>query len=241
MSWYLGHKSASNKVERAAAGTVEAGFERLFNGRDLSGWDGDTNLWYVRDGVLMAFVSEEAIKHGENNCLIWRGAVDNFELRLKFRLLNVLTARPANSGLIYRGRRLPDWQVRGYQADLQGDNTGTLVLTREDARDPRVGLGQRAVIKTEKDLPVIKSKGTAALADQLKNLVKKDEWNDLVVVAQGNRLIHQINGVVTADVLDESVPPPAPSGCLALELKRATSVQFRDIRLKRLPRVPAKP
>jgi hypothetical protein len=239
MSWYLGQKTAFHKDQHAPVGTLEAGFERLFNGRDLKGWDGDTNFWYVRDGAIMAFASEEAVKHGENSCLIWLNPVDNFELRLKFRLINVMTARTANSGLLYRGHQLPDWQVRGYQADLQGENTGTLVLTREDARDPRVGLGQRAVIKTEKDLPVIKGKGAVAPADQLKNLLRKDEWNDLVVTVQSNHLIHKINGVVTADVLDESVPPPAPSGCLALELKRASSVQFRDIRLKRLPRTPA--
>jgi serine/threonine protein kinase len=240
LSWYLGQRAASNHVGRHAVGAVEPGFERLFNGRDLKGWDGDPNLWYVRDGAIFAFASEDMVKHAENSCLIWREPVANFELRLRFRLLNVMTARPANSGLMYRGRQLPNWQVRGYQADLQGDNTGTLVLTREDGRDPRVNLGQRALIKTEKDLPVIKPKGTAVSADQLKNLLQKDEWNDLVVVAQGNHFIHQVNGVVTAEVLDESTPPSPVAGCLALELKRASSVQFKDIRLKRLPNTPAK-
>ena len=41
MSWYFAKKSLSNK----AVPVVEAGFESLFNGRDLTGWDGDTNLW----------------------------------------------------------------------------------------------------------------------------------------------------------------------------------------------------
>ena len=189
----------------------------------------------VRDGTIMALAAEDGVKSGENTCLIWRERADHFELRLKFRLHNVLTARPANSGLLYRGRKLDDWQVRGYQADLSGDHTGTLLLLREDARDPRVDLAHSAVLRTEKGLPVIKSKKRLSPAESLKDLFKKGEWNELVVVAQGNHLIHRINGVVTADVFEESDPPPALSGFLALELKRATTVQFKDIRLKRLP------
>src|SRR5262249_1283004 len=104
LSWYLGQRAGSNKVERHTAGAVEPGFERLCNGRDLGGWDGDPNLWYVRDGAIFAFASEEMVNHGENSCLIWREPVANFEVRLRFRLLNVMTARPANSGLLYRGR-----------------------------------------------------------------------------------------------------------------------------------------
>src|SRR5262249_103195 len=158
-------------------------------------------------------------------------AVDNFELRLKFRLSDVLTSKAANSGVLYRARRLANWQVRGYQADLQGEYTGTLLLLREGSGDPRVGLGQAAVLTTEKNLPVIKRKGRVTPSEWLEDVFQKGEWNELVVVAQGNHLIHRVNGVVTADVSDQSVPAPAPSGCLALELKRATTVQFKDIRL----------
>src|SRR5690625_215335 len=31
----------------------EEGFEPLFNGRDLTGWDGDDRFWSVQDGIIV--------------------------------------------------------------------------------------------------------------------------------------------------------------------------------------------
>ena len=214
------------------------GFQSLFNGRDLSGWDGNTNLWLVRDGVIWASTPEEGVTRRENTCLIWHENVDDFELRLKFRTTDVIAEKPANSGVLYRSRRVDNprhrWQVRGYQADLFGDFTGTLFLLEDTLQDPRVGWGSSAVLQTTKGQIVVKPTGTISSPNQIKSLIQKHDWNELVIRALGNRLTHKVNGVVAADVLDESGPNQRRSGCLALELKRATVVQFKDIQLKRL-------
>lgn len=214
------------------------GFQSLFNGRDLSGWDGNTNLWSVKDGTIFAATPEEGVTRRENTCLIWREHVDDFELRLKFRMADVISQKPANSGVLYRSRRIDNpqnrWQVRGYQAELFGDATGTLLLLEDTLQDSRTEWGRSSLLQSAKGQTVVKPGGVITSADQIKNTVKKNDWNELVILGQGNRLIHKINGVVTADVIDDSGSNQVRSGCLALELKRATIIQFKDIQLKRL-------
>jgi serine/threonine protein kinase len=230
---------AAKSAAPSALSPSEDGFQSLFNGRDLSGWDGNTNLWFVKDGAIVASTPEEGVTRRENSCLIWRENVDDFELRLKFRTVDVISEKPANSGVLYRSRRIDNprnrWQVRGYQADLFGDLTGTLFLLEDTLQDSRVGWGASAVLQTTKGQLIVKPTGSISSTNRIKTTLKKNDWNELIIRAQGKRLIHKVNGVVTADVLDESGSRQSLSGCLALELKRATVVQFKDIQLKRLP------
>ena len=37
---------------RASAQDVEPGFRSIFNGTDLTGWDGNRDLWFVKDGAI---------------------------------------------------------------------------------------------------------------------------------------------------------------------------------------------
>jgi hypothetical protein len=210
-------------------------FEILFNGRDLAGWDGDPALWSVKDGAITASSAAEGVTRRENTCLIWRENVSDFELRLQFRTGDVITEKPANSGVLYRSRRVPNpdhnWQVRGYQADLHGAFTGTLILLEDSTRDLRTEWG-RSTILTEGSDQIILKPGERTTTDELKNVMKAGGWNELVITAKGNRFTHRINGVTTMEAIDETGGPR--SGYLALELKRATQVQFKDIRLRRL-------
>jgi serine/threonine protein kinase len=69
------------------AGSVDAeGFLRLFDGRTLSGWDGDPRCWPVEDGAVTGeFTSGNS--PSSNTCLVWRGgSFDDVELRLKYRV-----------------------------------------------------------------------------------------------------------------------------------------------------------
>src|SRR4051794_18359779 len=76
-----------------------AGFKSLFNGKDLSGWDGDPRLWSVKDGVIHGETTAEIPAKG-NTFIIWKeGTVKDFELRLSFRC-NATN----NSGIQYRSK-----------------------------------------------------------------------------------------------------------------------------------------
>src|ERR1700676_5398004 len=94
----------------------ETGFQPIFDGKSLSGWDGDPAFWRVENGALVGQTTTEK-QPAQNTFLIWRGGSPaNFELRLEFRLTGY------NSGIQFRSIELPDikWAMKGYQADMDG-------------------------------------------------------------------------------------------------------------------------
>src|SRR4030042_611505 len=105
--------------QTALAGNSEVSQQWIspFNGKDLTGWDGDPRLWSVQDGVIRGQTTAE--NPAKNNTfLIWRGGkLKDFELQLKFRIQN------GNSGVQYRSKDLGNWVVSGYQAEVE-DNPG---------------------------------------------------------------------------------------------------------------------
>lgn len=228
------HNGRSMNSSLIVAPSPASRFEVLFNGRDLSGWEGDTNFWHVENGVITGFAAEEGVKRRENTCLIWRDSVEDFELHLSFRQEDVATTKGANSGVLYRARRVPEFQMRGYEADLNGNLTGAFVLIQDGPLDTWAELGKKAVLRPAGLQCHIQPGGATAASDEVKAAFRKGEWNELTIIARGNHLIHKINGIVTAEVFDERPREAALFGSLGLEMKRATIVQFKDIRLKRL-------
>ncbi|HTD88117.1 MAG TPA: family 16 glycoside hydrolase [Candidatus Binatia bacterium] len=215
----------------------EPGFVSIFNGKDLTGWDYESNRWSVQQGIITAYAAEEGVTRRVNSCLIWKESITNFVLRLSFRLRDVIAERPANSGVMYRSRRVKDWHVRGYQCDLNGPHTGTLMLL-EDENDPHSPWGHSVVIKPGADRPTLQSKGAVTKADRFKDAVKFGDWNDLEITAEGNRIIHKLNGIVTMEALDQTWFGGAAPSLIAIELKRATGVELKNIRIKRVQDVP---
>jgi hypothetical protein len=195
-----------------------AGMTALFNGRDLSGWDGDPRLWSVRDGVIHGETTVEQPAAG-NTFLICEGdPVRDFELRLSFRC-----TATNNSGIQYRSVRVDEasarnrWVVRGYQHEL-----------RNEERFPNVP----GFIYDEGGL----SGGRGRIsAEEFEALAKVDEWNDVVIRAEGNRIRHWLNGRLILDFVDEH-PKALAEGVIALQLHAGKPMwaEFRDIRLKRL-------
>ncbi|MBL7154833.1 MAG: DUF1080 domain-containing protein, partial [Phycisphaerae bacterium] len=103
--------------QSAFAGNSDSSEEwiSLFNGKDLSGWDGDSRLWSVKDGVIHGETTPEEPARG-NTFLIWRdGKPKDFELRLRFRIEN------GNSGVQYRSKEVDKWVVSGYQAEVENN------------------------------------------------------------------------------------------------------------------------
>ena len=121
----------------------EEGFKSIFNGKDLSGWEGKPEFWSVRDGAITGETTAENPTKG-NTFLIWRdGKVDDFELRLKFRIVN------GNSGIQYRSKDLGDFVVGGYQADFEAGKTYSGILYEERGRGILAERGQKVVIQPD--------------------------------------------------------------------------------------------
>ncbi|MHC4363068.1 MAG: hypothetical protein ACYSTZ_09585, partial [Planctomycetota bacterium] len=56
----------------ASDSNVQPSFVHIFNGKDLSGWDGDPRLWSVQDGVIRGQTTQEK-QAQKNTFCIWRG------------------------------------------------------------------------------------------------------------------------------------------------------------------------
>lgn len=226
----------------------DAGFVQIFNGKDLSGWEGDTTYWSVRDGSLVGRITPEtSLQH--NSFIIWQGgAPADFELRADFRI-----TESGNSGINYRSEKLEDvpFALKGYQADIDGKNRYTGQNYEERKRTTLAYRGEEVVIhsqpepKKEGSLKAnIKSNawmsrevtGSLGSADSLRTLIKDSGWNACRIVARGNHLQHYVNGVLMSDVTDNDEVNRKLSGLIGVQVHVGgpMTVEYRNIRLKEL-------
>lgn len=211
------------------APAAEADFKPIFNGRDLTGWDGDARFWSVREGVLRGESTLAALPRG-NTFLIWRGGVvKDFELRLKFRIRN------GNSGVQYRSKDLGKWVVSGYQAEIENKQGKVGFLYHEKGRKYLANVGEKVEIGADGKPKVV---GQLARKEDLiaQGYYRGKDWNEYRIVGRGPHLQHFLNGFQTVDVLDHDPAGRALDGVLALQIHAGPPmlVEFKDILLKSL-------
>ena len=210
-------------------------WESIFDGKTLEGWDGDPAVWSVQDGAITGKTSnDEALKLKRNTFIIWRAAdVDNFELELEYKIVN------GNSGIQYRSFELPDakWGIGGYQADFEAGDTYSGILYGEAFRGILAERGQSTELTRDGDKFQVKVTGSVGDTNEIQKKIKKEDWNKYRVVADGYHFQHFINDVRTVDVIDNDIMERRAAGLLALQAHAgpAMTVQFRNIRMKRLP------
>ncbi|HEY0076237.1 MAG TPA: family 16 glycoside hydrolase [Abditibacteriaceae bacterium] len=225
------------------AASSRAQEKNLFNGKDLTGWQGNPELWSVRDGVITGQTTPEK-PAGGNTFLIWQegdkpGEISDFELTLKYRILdkNGEGKGYGNSGIQYRSKVADPakWVVGGYQADFEIGKTYSGILYEERGRGILAQRGQKVVIREGEapNKPKIEVTGEVGKSDEIQAAIKQGDWNEYKVIAKGNHLQHFINGKLTVDVTDETAVG-AKSGILALQLHAGDpmTVQFKDIVLR---------
>lgn len=212
----------------ARADESAEGFVWLFDGKTLQGWEGNPEFWSVEDGgsITGRTTAEKPTKG--NTFLIWRGGtVGDFELRLQIKMDG------GNSGIQYRSEELADnkWVIKGYQADFAGDSKFTGILYEEKGRGILANRGTKVKIPAGGKPEVV---GATVDEKEIIAAVKPNDWNDYTIIAQGNHLIHKINGVTTVDVVDEDAEKGKKNGLLALQLHAGPpmTVRFRNIRIK---------
>ncbi|MGC3972455.1 MAG: DUF1080 domain-containing protein [Pirellulales bacterium] len=217
-------------VDKARADEAAEGFKWLFDGKDIIDWDGNPEFWTVEDGgVITGRTTPEKPTKG-NTFLVWKGGnVADFELRLQIKI------NGGNSGIQYRSEAVPDnkWVIKGYQADFDSTNKFTGILYEERGRGILAQRGTKVKIPMGGKPEVV---GQLADDKDLAAAVKQGDWNDYTIIAQGNRLIHMINGKTMVEVTDEDTEKGKKEGLLALQLHAGPpmTVQFRNIRIKTL-------
>lgn len=213
------------------------GFTSLFNGKDLTGWTGNPELWSVKDGAITGITKADP-KLTHNTFLVWtNGTTSDFELRLKYRI------EKGNSGIQYRSKVAEQGKfgpiVGGYQADFEAGKTYSGILYEERGRGILAQRGQKTTIKAD---PAnarkhkVEVTGSVGKSEEIQAKIKDEDWNDYVVIARGNHLQHFINGVPTVDVTDEHEAGAANEGVLALQIHVGPPmvVQFKGIEFKAL-------
>ena len=168
---------------------ADEGFKALFDGQSLDGWVGDETFWSVQDGAIVAeSTAEKPCNH--NTFLQWGlGRVDDFDLRLKFRISG---SASANSGVQFRSQVQPDGHVVGYQADISLDGRFTGMVYDEHGRGILCQPGATAVV--DGDTPSVRPKNAAA-NEEAKAAFQPNDWNEYRILARGNRVQLFINGV----------------------------------------------
>jgi hypothetical protein len=207
-----------------------AGFESIFDGKTLKGWDGDPQFWRAENETIIGeSTAEKPVKL--NTFLIWRGGQPkDFELKLEFKMSST------NSGVQYRSVELPEvgkWVMKGYQADIDFNNQFTGQLYEERGRGFLAMRGQMTQIAPGGKKRIIANLRTG---DDLKALIKANDWNQVHIIARGNVLTHIFNGHLMAQAVDDDPAGRAMSGLLGFQMHVGPpmKLELRNIWLKNL-------
>lgn len=211
---------------------TENGGMSLFDGESLDGWSApDMSYWSIKDGAITAIASDENPAK-KNQFLVWQGGeIDDFVLRLKFR---VDGGPKANSGIQIRSQVQEDGHAVGYQVDISQPEAPWLgAVYDEHGRKMLAARGEKTLIKADGSFdksPVEES------AKQAIESYRAKEWNEYEIRAKGNRITVKLNGHITSVVIDDQEEERELSGILALQLHSGPpmTVQFKDITLRKL-------
>ncbi len=214
------------------------GMKVLFNGKDLTDWDGDPRLWSVKDGAIHGQTTAETPAMG-NTFIIWQGGKPaDFDLRLSFRC-----NAENNSGIQYRSRHITDdkvrnkWVARGYQHEIRNEtkfpSTSGFIYDEGGKRGRICLVGEHATWEAD---------GKKVISDKLidqaefEKLMKIDDWNEVAIIAKGNNIRHYLNGRLILDFTDNVPDLALKEGILGLQLHAGKPMwaEYKNIRLKEL-------
>ncbi len=208
------------------------GFITIFNGKDLTGWGGLDGFWSVKDGVISGHETKEGSK--QTFLTLTSTNVSDFELHIKYKF-----ATPdGNSGIQFRSKLMDPatWRVGGYQADCDAkvgyDGSIYDEASIAGGRNTMSNRGEKTTWDADNKRHNDK---LSESGDELKKLIKANDWNDVVLIAKGDHITYSINGHITTDLTDDS-PKALKEGVLALQLHAGFTmeIQFKDIRIKLL-------
>lgn len=223
----------------APAFGAEPEFRSLFNGKDLTGWDGDAALWRIKDGVIEGGHPDAGPIAGSSWLILRDGEKDailrDFHFRCDFKMGNF------NSGVQYRSTRShpKGFRVVGYQADLL-NGFGTGQLYHEGHQGANVGVGGSVINERGG-----KGIGVGQVANgkglMTNKYYEKGEWARIDVVCRGNHSSHFVNGYPLVEMIDRDDSTPDrrrrnDDGIIALQLHSGNGTEnritFRNLFLK---------
>ena len=234
--------------------TDNTGYQSLFDGKTLDGWEGAPGMWDVKDGAIHI---DTACEHPTGTTYAyWKGgAVGDFVLKYDMKgtigvnggmqIRSFLTEDPSSQKYPPRAAAGgPGGGGRGGSGRGGGGGGAFGGSGRGDANNQWGGniyeQGGRGIISTpghallaEPGQPV---RVTATLADKptLDSWYHKDDYNQMMVVAQGHTLQTFMNGHLIMVLVDNDPNYFRASGLIAIEVENTGGYWVRNIQLKRL-------
>jgi len=209
------------------------GFVPLFNGKDLTGWEGNKDIWRAENGCIVGQTAADGPgKIERNTFLILKDKeFENFTIKFEYRI-----TKGGNSGLQIRSWLLKEdvpFRVAGYQPDIDGDNNYTGIIYGEGFRDILAHRGQIAEIGDDH-----KSKMIAQFAtnEELKEKIKVEDWNEYEITADGFTFTNKINGHLMSVLFDKDEQMRRKSGIIAIQahVGPPMKVEIRNLRIKEI-------
>lgn len=180
----------------------------LFNGKDLDGWEGHTNHWSVVDGEIVGKNTEPV---AVSTYLLTKDKYTDFRLTGKFKLVE----SEMHSGIAFWGRVAPE------------------------RKDPYTYQGHLVMFPSAYGLhDLYRRNGIKVDTAPAKKAGKQHDWNDIEILAQGNRIRVAINGSAVLDWRDPK-PDLVGEGPIGLQLhsnKVPQEVRFKDLTLETFPK-----
>jgi putative membrane-bound dehydrogenase-like protein len=188
----------------------------LFDGKTLSGWEGDTKLWRVQDVAITGGSLTETVK--QNEFLASTRDYTNFIVRFKIKLTG--SEGFINSGFQIRSQRVPkSSEMAGYQCDYGEPNWYGAVYDES----------RRNKVMSASDMKA------------LRPVLRSNDWNEYVIRADGPRITTWINGVMGTDFIEPDTSLPNYDwGKFGIQVHGGgkTMVQVRDVTVEELPATP---
>jgi hypothetical protein len=228
------------------------GYVSLFDGKALTGWDGQPGLWRVEDGAIVGETAPAMFDRFAfpNTFLIYHGVeAKDFDLKLEIKV-----EKGGGSGIQYRSSvgmppgtppgtvgqgRDPRWAMIGPQADFwypvndKARQYSGQLYSQNTSRGIIAWRGQ--VVRSLPDkLPQLV--GVIGDRDKLGAFVKDGEWNQYTIIARGGTILHILNGQLMAVLVDDD---PASSnnvsGLIGLQIEGVPcKVSFRNLWLRKI-------
>lgn len=220
------------------------GFESIFDGTSLNGWEGDPVYWRVENGALVGEVTPSTLLQ-RNSFIVWKnGVTRDFEFKAEYRVTS-----DGNSGINYRSEPVEGvpYALVGYQCDIDGQNNYTGMNYEERRRTTIAKPGQKVMLKTP-DSPTLsehiknnswlpaKERGLTGNLEELKSQIKSNEWNVVHIIVKGNKMQHYVNGNLMSEVIDKDQINSRKEGLLGVQVHIGPpmKIEYRNMMIKHI-------
>lgn len=182
-------------------------FTKIFDGKTLNGWEGDWEIWSVKDGAIVGGSTTKKVAH--NYFLTTKSSYGNFILKLKFKIIGIEGF--INGGVQFHSQRIdnPPYEMSGYQADI--------------------GPGWWDVLYDESRRNVSLATPDSIL---ISKIIKPEQWNEYEIHAVSGRIKLYLNGTQVVDYVEKDNTIPQ-KGFIGLQVHGGGKllVMYKDVKI----------